>query len=226
MEIFKEIGGFAAVVFDMDGTLLDTEPLSKEFWQQGAQAHGFTITPEIFMNMVGRNHDSIRDFLTLSMGEGFDFVKVETVREELGEKYYAENPVPLKEGVAELFAALDKVPYIKKAVATSSGKARAESRLSKAGLWEKFDAGAFGDFVTNSKPHPEVFLLAAKNLGVEPTECVALEDSPLGIASAHAAGMKTILIPDILPPPNGYESMVYAKCESMLDVIGLLGLGL
>ena len=129
--------------------------------------------------------------------------------------------IPLKRGIHELLDYLKKNGY-KVAVATSTSRDRAEHLLKLGGVLEKADYVICGDEVVNSKPDPEIFLKAAEKLGVEPKECMVLEDSGAGIEAAYSAGMLGVNIPDMKEPDENMKSKSYRICESLLDVIDIL----
>jgi HAD superfamily hydrolase (TIGR01509 family) len=221
-EIIKDIGDFEAIIFDMDGTLIDSEKVSQQMWIQTGQDYGVNLTEEMFSKMVGRNKKDLNRFLRENFGEDFPFEEADRHCIALGGEYYEQNPVPVKAGVKELLEYLKGKPEIKKAVATSNSSSWATKVLTKSELLPNFDALIFGDLIKNGKPHPEIFLIAAELVATDPAYCIAVEDSPLGVRSAHDAGMKTILIPDIIPPSKDYRELVYAKCDDMFDVLKII----
>ena len=185
-----------AVVFDMDGLLIDTEQLVFRCMQETALDMGRVMPMEVFRQMVGLPHVKSDLILADHYGAGFDF---EIWREGIGRRFRegAAAGVALKTGVVELLDHLDAVK-MPRAIATSSGQESVEHSLSPWDLMGRFDAFITRDVQTNHKPHPEPFLLAASALGVAPQDCLALEDSHNGIRSASSAGMMTVMVPDML----------------------------
>jgi HAD superfamily hydrolase (TIGR01509 family) len=200
-----------AVLFDMDGLLIDSETVYIEALQAAADGLGLDMPLEFCHSMIGIPGPDcdvmIRDFY----GTGF---RIEPFRERFSAhaKQRFDTSIPIKAGVIELldFLGARGLPL---AVATASGRATAERHLGRAGLLHRFAAVATRDDVVRAKPHPDVYLEAARRLAVAPERCVAFEDSNAGLTAAHAAGTMAIMVPDILPPlPE-----VRAKCLTVVD---------
>ena len=207
--MFKE--PVEAALFDMDGLLLDTETLYIEAMQVAARRFDREMPLAFCHSMVGVPGRECDVLLQEFYGPDF------SVPEFRGHfsaalKPLMENGIPVKPGVVELleFLSARGVPL---AVATSSRRVTAEHHLGRAGLRERFRAMATIDDVERAKPHPDIYLEAARRLGVSPTRCIAFEDSNIGLTAAHAAGTMAIMVPDILPPlPE-----VRAKCVRVVD---------
>ncbi len=185
-----------AVVFDMDGLLIESEQLYRAAIMGSCHALGYPMTADQHLQMVGAPWDRNRAQLIGWFGDGFpaeDFLADTSVRFHA----LAEHGVPLRPGVAELvaFLAENGVPS---AVATSARRESATRHLTETGLIAGFRAVVTRDDVSRGKPHPEVFLTAADRLGVDPVHCLALEDSHNGVRAAAAAGMMTVMVPDLL----------------------------
>jgi HAD superfamily hydrolase (TIGR01509 family) len=189
---------FAAVVFDMDGTLLDTEMVFKDIVYEVSETLGFAMTDAVHGRMVGASHEASNRLLVEAYGVTFPYELFNAECHRLMHGRMAEA-VPVKAGVPELLAEL-KRRRIPMAVATSSRAAHALAHLGAAGLLEMFETIVTRDVVVHPKPHPEPYLTAAARLGVEPGDCLAIEDSHTGVRAAHAAGMQTVMVPDLLPP--------------------------
>ena len=202
-----------AVVFDMDGLLLDTEQIYKRVMQQLCKEWGFELSHEMFAAFVGIPQTENVPIYQRFFGKDFD---VETYEGLMVERAHAEmaNGIPLKHGAKELVAGLSKrgVPI---AVATSTG-ASAHKHLDQAGLHSYFDTIVTRADVSKGKPHPEPFLTATERLGVNPQNCVAFEDSHNGVRSASAAGLATVMVPDILDPTDEIAAMCVAILPSLL----------
>ncbi len=188
----------AAIVFDMDGLLFDTETLYVEGAITAATELGHDVSAEIVLRTTGGPWSQTRQLLLEHFGEAFpadDFVTVWL-------RHFwvlAEDRLALKPGVVELLGTLDEL-RLPRAIATSSSHATVQHHLAAHGLASRFDAivGA-GDYASG-KPAPDPYLLAAERLGVAPALCLALEDSHNGVRSAHAAGMMAVMVPDLLEP--------------------------
>jgi HAD superfamily hydrolase (TIGR01509 family) len=187
-----------AVLFDMDGLLLDTEVLYIEAMQQAARSLDREMALDFCHSMVGVPERECSLMIEAYYGEGFSI-------EEFRGRFYGrlrgllEAGIPLKPGVVELldFLADRGLPL---AVATSSERRTAERHLVKAGLLDRFTALATRDDVERPKPHPDIYLEAARRLGIAPERCIAFEDSNLGLEAAHAAGTMAFMVPDLLQP--------------------------
>jgi HAD superfamily hydrolase (TIGR01509 family) len=189
---------FAAVVFDMDGTLLDTELVFKDIVWDVSRDLGFTMTTDIHGRMVGSSHEATNQLLVEAYGVSFPYELFDAECRRLMHARMAEA-VPVKTGVPELLREL-KARRIPTAVATSSRSPHALGHLGTAGLLDMFQAIVTRDDVTHPKPHPEPYLTAARHLGVLPASCLAIEDSHSGVRAAHGAGMQTVMVPDLVPP--------------------------
>ena len=191
---------FAAVVFDMDGTLLDTEMVFKEIEWDVTRDLGFTMTTDVHGRMEGSSHEATNKLLVEAYGVSFPYEMFNDACRRLMQARMAQS-VPVKAGVPEFLAEL-KARRIPMAVATSSRSPHALGHLGTAGLLDMFQAIVTRDDVTQPKPHPEPYLTAARLLGVVPQTCLAIEDSHSGVRAAHAAGMQTVMVPDLVPPTD------------------------
>lgn len=187
-----------AALFDMDGLLLDTEAL----YIQAMQAAALRLEREMPLtfchSMVGIPGRECNLMIEEFYGEGFSIEEFRghfsaRIRELLDEH------IPVKPGAIELLDFLE-ARGVPRAVATSAGRQTAEHHLGRAGLLDRFQALATRDDVTHAKPAPDVYLEAARRLGVAPERCVAFEDSNVGLTAAHAAGTMAFFVPDIVAP--------------------------
>jgi HAD superfamily hydrolase (TIGR01509 family) len=209
-----------AVVFDMDGLLVDTETISHEVMTAAARSMGHELPAAVFRRIVGLNFAATGAILSEHYGEHFD---VEAFRADSTRRYQdaLELGVALKTGVVELLDYLDAA-QIPRAVATSSPHRDVDRNLGQHGLRGRFDAvAARGDY-PRGKPHPDPFLAAATALGVEPAHCLALEDSHNGVRAAHAAGMMTIMVPDLLEPDGEMHGLCIRIVETLHEIPGLI----
>lgn len=203
-----------AIIFDMDGLMLDTERIALSTWQQAATAHGWTLTEELYVRLVGMNMARTRALVMQELGENYPFDQIEQHRVSLVYEYIQANGVPVKPGLFALLELL-KERNIPRAVATSTARPDALSLLEKAGILPYFDTLVCGDEVTHSKPDPEIFLKAAAKLGVEPKNCAVLEDSFAGITGAHGAGMLPLMVPDLKPPTDEIKKLTHRIFPSL-----------
>ncbi|MCP4427026.1 MAG: HAD family phosphatase [Chloroflexi bacterium] len=205
-----------ALIFDMDGLMVDTEPLSRRAWEQVLAAFGYVMDDAVYGRMIGRRADvAVQIFL-----EHFDLplTAAETMRRknDIFQEMLAEG-APIMPGLMELHAEIARrgLPW---AVATSSPRAHAEKILTELGLRQSCRAIAAGDEAAHGKPAPDIYLLAAERLGIPPQHCLALEDSAPGCQAAAQAGMTTIAI------PNGMTKTAVFPCahhifNSLHDVV-------
>lgn len=186
-----------AVVFDKDGLLLDTELLELQSAQAACAILGFELLREDYLAFIGYPRDANNIRLKKLFGAGFPLEAYHHERTAIRNRLFSSN-INAKPGAVELVSAC-RLLKLKIGVATSSKRVQAIADLGAAGILEQVDVLVCRDDVSNGKPDPESFRLAVKRLGVEPSECLALEDSRAGIASARGAGLLTIMIPDLIP---------------------------
>lgn len=209
------------IVFDMDGLMIDTEKLLAKFWRESAAEYGFNMNDEILHGMRSLSHSLAESYLKNIFGESFDYNAIRKRRIELMNYYIEKNGIEVKKGLFELLEYLKQNNY-KMAVATSNPLERAEKYLKKINAFDFFEKIIGGDMIENGKPAPDIYLTACREIGLEPYECTALEDSPNGIKSAYSAGCKTIMIPDLTFPDDDTKSMLYGLCGSLDEVINIL----
>lgn len=206
------------VIFDMDGLMFDTERLATVLWNQVGDELRIDMTEEFLGSFRGQNPTAIRNAFLQRFGREFDFDGCMGRKDELQHRYIEEKGVPLKEGLPELLEYL-KGQDIRMAVATSTQQSLAEKMLKIAGVYEYFDAVAYGNKVKRSKPFPDIFQKAAEDLGVPMRECLVLEDSISGVQAGKAAGGYIIHIPDVVVVPEEVKDGITAELRSLRDVI-------
>jgi HAD superfamily hydrolase (TIGR01509 family) len=208
-------------IFDMDGLMFDTEVISLNSWLKVSQVHGYDLSKDVILELVGRNKIDGGKVMRNHLGQEFPYEKIYDDRVIDSEEFVLNNGVPIKEGLLELLDTLDNMG-IKKAVATSTSRNRAEVILGKAGVLQRFDTIVCGDEIKRGKPDPDIFLKACGKIGVEPGSAIVLEDSEMGLIAANRAGIKCILIPDIKEPSQENEKLAYKRVKSLLNVIEML----
>ena len=191
---------FAAVVFDMDGLLIDSEVVYREAWTFGAKAVGYPGSTEFFTTLIGIPYADCIPRIDDHFGPDFPMAEFERVcNARVTER--ASNGFPLKPGVRELLALLADMD-LPRAVATSSHRASAARHLSSAGIHGFFDCIVGRDDVARGKPHPDLYAKATETLRARPAACLALEDSWTGVQAALAAGLASVMVPDLAPAPD------------------------
>lgn len=205
---------FRAVIFDMDGLLLDTERQALASFNRVCDHLGIGNQEHVFAKCIGANREAGWKALEDGLKDKVDIQTFTSAWDALHARSADEQPIPLKEGVFELLDYLDShdVPC---AIATSTSTERATLKLSKAGLIDRFAAITCGDHVARSKPFPDIYLRAATVMQADPRECLALEDSENGVRAAVGAGMTVIQIPDLLQPSPELLSLGHIVLDSL-----------
>ncbi len=206
-----------AVIFDMDGLMLDTEPLYREAWKRACAECGYVLSDATYADLIGRNLADTEKILRKRFGSAFRWDVLRDACRKHEEAIFTPGAIAPKPGLAGLLAFLES-RGIPKAVATSTDRKTASTLLESAGLIDRFAALAGGDEVANGKPSPDLFLLAAHRLGVRPADCLVLEDAEPGVIAAHRAGMRIFVVPDILSPSPATERLAHGIFHSLSGV--------
>lgn len=207
------------VVFDMDGTLLDTERLAVQFWVDMAEKYGVDLPMDFIVSNCGRPRaDIVRRYQ-----ERYPTLPVEEAMERRDEWWLeqtAKGLIHAKPGAEELLAHL-KEKGIRAVLATSTVHERAVKELTELGLFSYLDGVVSGDMLPpgRGKPAPDIFLMAMEKAGFPPEECMVVEDSASGCEGGMASGAKTVMIPDQLQPSRELKQRLYLCLDSLTDLI-------
>ena len=209
-----------AVIFDMDGVLLDSESLSDKTWEKAAEDFKISLSTETLNKCRGRNKNDtiqiLKDFY------GSDFPSHQFL-ERTSELFYQME----QNGLLHLMPyAKECLEYLKSkyrlALASSTRKESVYRQLKNLGLFSYFETLTTGDMVIHSKPEPETYTIACKSINENPENCIAIEDSPNGIKSAFSAGLKTIMVPDRIKPTSEIEKLCWKIVPSLNKIKEIL----
>jgi len=210
---------FEAIVFDMDGLLLDSERIVLDAFLLVCEHFELGDRTELLKQCIGTNRDYTRARMTEAFGSGVDFNEFQNMWTLKHEEIVGDEAMPLMDGARELLDLIQQLD-IPRAVATSTRSAQALDRLEKADLLHYFEFVVGGDQVTNSKPDPEIYLAATQKLGCNPTSCLAFEDSENGVRAALGAGLRVIQVPDLVAPSANVRALGHTILASLRDVPG------
>jgi HAD superfamily hydrolase (TIGR01509 family) len=209
-----------AVIFDMDGLLFDTEALYQQAFLEAAERAGYDVPADVIRQTIGVPWVRGRGLMLQQLGEQFP---IDDYYTRMTDRFVAlsATDLKLKPGVNELLDLLDALE-LPRCIATSSSHETVRDHLSAHNLTHRFHAViGHGDYA-NSKPAPDPYLAAAERLATPPRFCLALEDSHSGVRSASAAGMMTIMVPDLVPPTAEIRALCLCVAESLHDVTALI----
>lgn len=208
---------FKAVLFDMDGTLTDTEKYYQKAWPESLAHFGYEMSAEkpLILRSLGRPY-ALEQFKEW-YGDDFDYWEVRNYRKQLVEGILKETGIPLKPGAKEILKWLrDNGVFV--ALVTANDKDRAERYTKKIGLFEYFDAIVCADMVEYGKPAPDIYAYACRELNVNPKDTLAVEDSPNGCMSAYGAGCNVVMVPDLTEPDKQLMEKLFARVDTLLDL--------
>ena len=204
---------FKGVIFDMDGLMLDTEPIYWQSMHQASAEIGYNIDNQLQNRLIGRSISDWRTTLMQIFGDNYP--QFRSRRRQLWEQHIQKLGVAQKAGLDELLNQLEEDKLLK-GIATSSSRPDALFCLGQ--LANRFDAIVTGDEVKQGKPAPDIFFLAAQSLALSPEHCLVLEDSESGAQAALAAGMSVIIVPDLKQPSRELAAQVHRVCSSLHEV--------
>ena len=206
------------VIFDMDGTMFDTERMWATFWEPALAALGLPYREGLAEAARGTAGVTTRNVVRQFYGPDCDAEAIVDSLHRVADEVFFSAPVPKKPGLDALLAWL-KARHIPMAVASSSREAMIRHNLDVWGLTQDFTAIVSGQHVAHSKPDPEIFLLTAEKLGVEPARCLVLEDSYNGVRAGARGGFITVMVPDLVPADDEMRSLYTMECASLDEVL-------
>lgn len=205
-----------AIIFDMDGLMLDTETISMKSMHRTLRLHKIEFDDQWLYEIIGMNSDGAKNYFKEKLGYPLP-EEVDTTFIKTYEDHVTTNGIELKTGLIDLLEYLGETG-IRRAVATSTRSQMAHKKLGMTGIKHWFETIVCGDEVENGKPAPDIYLKAAQNLGIDPAHCLALEDSDNGAKAAHAAAINVIVIPDLKQPKDHTRDIAHSVVTSLHDV--------
>lgn len=216
-DIIVKTTGIKFFLFDVDGLLVDSERIFNVCWIEGARSIGYNLTFEQALQLRSCDSMLAKKLFATWFNDETAYAKVRSARKELMSDTKKYGIPSLKPGINDILEKLD-AKGIKYAVVSSSPVSRCRKYLEDVGISCRFETIISAEMVERGKPYPEIYAFACSKLGVNPNECIAVEDSPNGIRSAHDAGCATIMIPDISPYCEELASYVDYHYDSLADI--------
>lgn len=215
-----KINNIKAVIFDMDGVLLDSESISDRTWKTAFEEFGIDIDMSILNECRGCNRDDIIHKLNDKFKGRLD---AKDYLERTGTLFYE---IEDKEGIPLMPHVVETLEYLSKkyilCVASSTGGEAVKRQLANAGIIKYFKTLTTGDMVTHSKPDPQIYTMACNSIGMKPEECIAVEDSYNGVRSGVAANIKTVMVVDRMPATDEMKNICTAVCSSLKELKNFL----
>ena len=210
------------VIFDMDGVIFDSERTQLECWTEVSAKYSLDeeLVRKTYIKCIGTNGRQSTEIFLTAFDQILDENRLKSIWGEsvaLFQKRYSDGNLPVKTGVRDILDYL-KFSGISMGIASSTRKQMVERQIRNAGLYDYFVGIIGGDAVTISKPNPEIYLLACREFGFEPGSTFAIEDSFNGIRAASAAGMRPIMVPDIVPADTEMHRLAETVCKNLLEV--------
>ena len=215
-----------ALIFDVDGVVADTEAVNaRASVMMFSELYGVQVRAEDFRPFVGTGDERYVEGVAERYGVRIDTEAAVRRRKDNFFKILADRPLPAMEGVMELVSAARADPQVRLAIATSGNKDKQFPVITGTGLrLEWFDVVITGDDVTRKKPDPQIYLVAAERLGLEPRSCVVFEDAPAGVAAAKTAGMACVAVTSSVDAPQLQEADVVVENLAALTLADVAGL--
>ena len=221
-----------AILFDLDGVILDSEKEYRRFWMQAAEELGYPLTEDVVLRLRSCDSSIARKIVDEAAGESGAYDRVRARRKILMKDFLSEHTYELKPGVKAFLEKCRELP-VRKVIVTSSRPEEKKPELERLGIGQYFDSFVSVKEVKRGKPFPDVYLFAcrklgmepgeclARKLGMEPGECLAIEDSPNGVRSAYSAGVKVVMVPDLTGPTDELRRMcrVADRIEEVMEYL-------
>ena len=205
------------VLFDMDGVIFDTEKVYLDSWTKVCRDYGYDLKRETYISVMGTGRENTIVTFKKALGDDIPMDDMYKDKDKLIREAVESGDVPLKPGVVEILTYL-KEHNIKIALATSAKRWRADTQLKNAGINDFFEAVVCGDEISKLKPNPEIFLKAAQKLGLNPEECIVVEDSTAGIKAAYSAGMYGIHVEDLKEADDTIKKYCRANFKNIMEI--------
>lgn len=204
-------------IFDMDGTMFDTEQISYACWNAVCHEYGYDLPEDLFRSVIGMDNRRIADVFCHYFGPAFPYEAIREKKVANQLQYYKDNAVPVKAGLNSLLE-YARAEGSLCAVASSSPESQICFLLEKTGIRSYFTVIQSGEGVAHGKPAPDIFLEACRRAGADPAQALILEDSQNGLMAAHAAHIPVIFIPDIAPVSEEAAALAWQRCSTLADV--------
>lgn len=211
-----------AILFDMDGTLLDTEGIWNKAWTAVEEKYGFMFDPKVKDSFIGMPKQKMLEIKDSIIPSHLDYDEIQNFRVEFFREYTANNPIGVKQGAFECLNYL-KEKGIKAIVCTSTYEERAIPWLKDAGLYEYFDDIVTGDIVKVGKPNPEIYEITMNKNNLHADECMAVEDTTVGVLAATGANLRTFYIKDILDISDEAYGRIHKQLNNLEEIIKEIG---
>ena len=213
----KDMTKIKGVLFDMDGVIFDTEKAYLDTWTKVFKSYGYDLKRETYISIMGTGRDNAVKTFKEAFGHNIPMEDMYRDKDRILKEIIESGRVPLKQGAVEILTYL-RENNVKTALATSARMWRAETQLNMAGIKDMFDKITCGDEIKNLKPNPDIFLKSAEKLGLNPDECIVIEDSPSGIQAAFNAGMYGIHVEDLKEADETIKKYCRANFRNLIEI--------
>lgn len=210
-----------SVIFDMDGVIFDSEQAIVDLWIELAKEENIPNIKDTIMKCIGINENATEQVMFEAYGQDFPYRELKKIISKRYHEKYDDGRLPMKPFVKELLEYLKGQGY-KMAIASSTKSPTVIMQIKAANIYDYFDVVIGGEMVSRSKPNPDIFLKAVEDLGANPEDTYVIEDSYNGIRAAHAANLKGIMVPDLLPPTDEMMKKSFIILNNLGEIIKFL----